>query len=203
MSTIPFAYHLYHKPTGKHYYGVRFKRGTVPSDLWSKYFSSSKVVHQLIEEYGKDSFTFTVRKTFTSGEEALRWEHRFLTRINAADRNDWINRHNGGKKFRGPKQQTEKTRQTIRQKLTGRPKSEEWKTSMRDKAKKFNSTRKESGWTMPKESVERRKSTTKHRISQGIINPYSPERNSKMAASKRGTKRQYMPDGSFVMVRPT
>lgn len=203
MPTTPFTYHLFHKPTKKHYYGVRHKKGTVPSDLWTTYFSSSKVVHKLIEEYGKDSFDVSVRKTFTTGEEAIRWEHKLLTRINAADRDDWINRHNGGKKFRGPKQQTEKTRKSISKKMGGRPKSEEWKTLMKEKAIKFNALRKESGWTMPKESVDRQVETRQKRISEGTINPYSLERNSKIAASKRGAKRQYLPDGSFVMIRPT
>ena len=36
--TIPFTYYLYHKPTGKKYYGVRFKKGCHPDDLWNKYF---------------------------------------------------------------------------------------------------------------------------------------------------------------------
>jgi len=62
MSTIPFSYHLYHHPTKKHYYGIKFAKGCNPADLWVTYFSTSKLVKQLIAEYGADSFTATVRK---------------------------------------------------------------------------------------------------------------------------------------------
>ena len=99
MKTIPFSYHLYHKPTKKHYYGIKYASGFEPSDLWIRYFSSSKIVKKLITEYGKDSFIVTVRKTFDTGEQAVLWEHRLLTRIRAAQREDWINRHNGKKKL--------------------------------------------------------------------------------------------------------
>jgi group I intron endonuclease len=95
----PYTYHLYHKPTGKHYYGVRTAKDCHPDELWVTYFSSSKIVNLLIEEHGSDSFEYEIRKLFETPEEALEWEMKFLTRIDAAAKDNWLNRHNGGKNF--------------------------------------------------------------------------------------------------------
>ena len=59
------------------------------------------------------------------------------------------------------------------------------------------------GWAMPKEAIDRAIATRNARIASGEIDPYSTERNAKMAASKRGKKRKYLPDGSFIMVDPS
>jgi hypothetical protein len=128
----PYTYHLYHKPTGKHYYGVRTKTGCHPDELWKTYFSSSKVVKSLREQYGDDSFEFQIRKTFETPREALEWETRLLTRIDAAGRDEWLNRHNGGKKFSTsgikPSVETVVKRKEKLKKLAERP---EWREKMR------------------------------------------------------------------------
>ena len=81
----PFTYCITFIPTGQRYYGVRYAKGCHPSQLWTTYFTSSKIISNLIEEYSKDSFTFEVRKTFTNGDSALYWETKFLNRIDAAN----------------------------------------------------------------------------------------------------------------------
>jgi len=95
----PYTYYLYHKPTGRHYYGVRTATGCHPNELWVTYFSSSKIVNSLREQFGNESFYFEIRKLFEKSEDALEWERKVLTRIDAAGREDWLNRHNGGNKF--------------------------------------------------------------------------------------------------------
>lgn len=97
----PFTYCLTFLPTGKRYYGVRYTEKEVahPSQLWTTYFTSSKTISDLIEEHGKDSFTFEVRKTFKTRAEAVSWETKFLTKIGAAQSQDWLNGHNGGSNF--------------------------------------------------------------------------------------------------------
>jgi hypothetical protein len=50
---IPFTYLIKHIPTGRNYYGVRYKKGCHPNDLWLKYFTSSKKIKGLIKKYGK------------------------------------------------------------------------------------------------------------------------------------------------------
>jgi group I intron endonuclease len=95
----PYTYYLYHKPTGKHYYGVRTAKDCHPDELWKTYFSTSKIVKSLREQHGDDSFEYEVRKLFETSEDALSWETKFLTRIDAASKDEWLNRHNGGKNF--------------------------------------------------------------------------------------------------------
>lgn len=194
MKTIPFSYHLYHKPTKKHYYGIKYSSGFGPDDLWVRYFSSSKIIKSLISEYGKDSFIATVRKIFDTGEQAVLWEHRLLTRVKAAQREDWINRHNGNKKFHWSTPHSEKTKQKIKSKLTGLKRSNKTKQKMRDSAIIREEARRSSGWKMPVEDVKRRAE-----LLRGV--PRTTEMIAKMSASKTGTKRQYLPNGSYIMVK--
>lgn len=203
MSTIPFSYYLFHKPTQQHYYGIKFSKGCSPDVLWTKYFSSSRIVKQLIADYGADSFEYEVRRTFEDAKSALLWEHKVLRRLKAAERDNWINRHNGGTKFRSPTHHKPETIEKFRKKLTGIKRSEESKERYRKSAKKREELRRANNWTMPRDAISRALETRQQRIESGEINPYSEERNRKMGESKRGTKRQYLPDGSFIMVKNT
>ena len=199
---IPFTYHLYHIPTDQHYYGVRYKKDCSPDDLWNTYFSSSPIVHQLIEQHGKDSFVPTVRKVFRLAEQAVSWESKFLSKVNAQHNDKWLNRHNGSDSFMGPHTHSEQSKARIGSKIKGIKRSEETKAKIRTKAKERESDRRNTGWTMPVDAKERALQTRQERISQGIINPYSVERNKKIGDKKRGKKRKYLPDGSFIMVDP-
>lgn len=200
MSTVPFSYYLFHRPTKQHYYGVKFARGCHPNMLWSTYFSSSGIIKKLIKEYGADSFDVKIRKIFKDGQSALLWEHKVLRRLDASSRPDWINRHNGGSKFRSPLEHSSETKQSIAKKITGMTRSEETRKRMSQSAAKREERRR--GWKMPKEAIDKSLETRNKRIEAGVINPYSNERNLKMGASKRGCKRHYLPDGSFIMVKP-
>jgi hypothetical protein len=91
LKNIPFTYLLKHIPTNKYYYGVRFKKGCHPNDLWTKYFTSSKKVKSLIKRYGKKSFIFEIRKTFKTQQEAIKWENKVLKRMKVIYRNDFLN----------------------------------------------------------------------------------------------------------------
>lgn len=92
--TIPFTYKLIFKPTGQYYYGVKWSKGCNPSDLWVSYFTSSKHIHKLIEEYGKNSFEYRVTKTFYNKIEAALWETEVLKRVNANRNGSFINKAN-------------------------------------------------------------------------------------------------------------
>lgn len=193
----PFSYFLYHKPTGLKYYGIRHGRNSHPNQLWTTYFSSSKIVKQLIADYGLDSFEYEIRKTFKTSSQALLWEHKVLRRLNAANSDQWINRHNGGNKFRAPITHSEETRKLLSKKFKGRVLSADHKKKISEASLKDRERRRQRGWTMPREAIEKMLETRK-----GLYDKcYSSERNAKMAASKKGTKRQYLPDGSFIMVR--
>jgi hypothetical protein len=89
----PFTYLIKHIPTGKVYYGLRYAKKCHPSDLWTKYFTSSYDVEKLIEKDGKDAFLFEVRKTFNDAGQAIEWEKRVLRRMKVIQRSDFINRN--------------------------------------------------------------------------------------------------------------
>ena len=52
----PYYYVIKHKPSGKLYIGSQYGKKSDPSNLWETYFTSSKLVKELIEKDGKDSF---------------------------------------------------------------------------------------------------------------------------------------------------
>jgi hypothetical protein len=88
---IPFTYLVKHLPTNKYYYGVKYKKGCHPYDLWTKYFTSSKKVKGLIRKYGKKSFIFEIRKTFKTAQQAVNWEYKVLKRMKVIHRDDFLN----------------------------------------------------------------------------------------------------------------
>lgn len=91
--TKPFTYSIYCRPTRQYYYGVRFARGCDPLDLWTKYFTSSIYVKKLILLHGKESFDIKIRKVFSDANSAKIWEAKFLTKIKASQREDFINKY--------------------------------------------------------------------------------------------------------------
>lgn len=88
--TIPYTY-VINCPDGRRYYGVRFAKNCKPEDLWVSYFTSSNHIQQLIKLYGKEAFTFQVRKTFANKEEACDWEHKVLQRLRVNRNEAWVN----------------------------------------------------------------------------------------------------------------
>jgi hypothetical protein len=82
-------------PTNEYYYGVRYAKNSRPDDLWVKYFTSSKVVKQRIDLFGKQQFAVEVRKVFSTAKDAMVWEDRVLRRLKVVDRINWLNRHYG------------------------------------------------------------------------------------------------------------
>lgn len=92
--SIPYTYLLRFLPENKFYYGVRYKKDCNPSDLFLTYFTSSKEVKKLIDEYGKESFDYEIRRTFHNSDDARKWETKVLTRIKATQRKDFLNKTN-------------------------------------------------------------------------------------------------------------
>jgi hypothetical protein len=96
-----YTYYLYHRPTSQRYYGVRYSKNADPSELWVTYFTTSKYVKELIEQYGKDSFDVEIRQTFDDQTKAALWEAKVLRRLNVRVNTNWINRSNGFGEYRG------------------------------------------------------------------------------------------------------
>lgn len=67
---IPYVYIVKNKTTKMKYIGVRYARGCNPNDLWVTYFTSSKLVKKLIENFGKEDFIVKVLHTFPNDPAA-------------------------------------------------------------------------------------------------------------------------------------
>ena len=78
--------------------GVRYARGCHPSDLWTKYFTSSKYVLRFREEHGEPD-VIEIRQTFNDSLQAREWEEKVLRRMNVVKDERWINRQNRNKEF--------------------------------------------------------------------------------------------------------
>ena len=88
----PFTYVVECTPTGKRYYGVRFAKGCQPSDLWTCYFTSCAAVQKDVALYGREAFSHSVRKIFSSVEAARRWETRVLVKLGIPGNLRWYNK---------------------------------------------------------------------------------------------------------------
>ena len=117
----PFTYLIYCKVTDQYYYGSRYGKGCHPEQLWNTYYTSSKIIKQLISEHGVDNFTVKVTKLFEHKQQAREWEHRFLKKVKAATNPKWINQHKGDGKFynKGGLKLTDEQRQKLSQAQKG------------------------------------------------------------------------------------
>jgi len=128
--TIYYGYRVRFLLTDQSYVGIQYAVGCSPENLWQSYFTISKVVKTLIEEHGKDAFTFEIRKIFKNAEDTRRWEYRILTRLDVVNNPKWLNCGNwkvhgvGGMKG---KKHNDETKNKISKELTGRKLSEETK----------------------------------------------------------------------------
>ena len=150
----PYSY-VINCPDGRRYYGIRYAKNCHPSDLWEKYFTSSETIKEMIKEFGKEAFTYEVRKIFDTPSEALAWERKVLRRLNVVESENWINltylnggwnpvatksqRESASKTHKG-KTISEEQRKLISEKMKGRFVSEETRKKRSDtmKGRKFS-----------------------------------------------------------------
>jgi len=99
----PYTYLIKFLPTGQVYYGSSYANNkhkvSNPEQLWITYFTSSKIIINLIKQHGIESFQFEVRKIFENRHDAVNWERRVLKKVNAKQNPLWLNKSNGGKDF--------------------------------------------------------------------------------------------------------
>jgi hypothetical protein len=131
----PFTYLIGWKDINRWYYGVRYARGCHPDDLWTKYFTSSKIVQEYREKYGEPD-VIKVRETFPTDTLAREWEHKVLRRMNVVKDVRWINRCQGKTPSRLGYKTSEETKQKMSIAAKGKhresyPHSEETKQKMR------------------------------------------------------------------------
>ena len=83
LHTIPaYVYYIRHVPTGKFYYGARYKHIEMnfqpEDDLWRNYFSSSKKVLELRKQDGNDSFEYRIIYKSFDADECFRFEQNII-----------------------------------------------------------------------------------------------------------------------------
>lgn len=84
----PYTYLIGWSHLNKWYYGVRYAKGCHPSDLWTKYFTSSKQVYNYRNQHGEPNI-IKVRRVFDNVDVARKWENRILRKIYL--REEWLN----------------------------------------------------------------------------------------------------------------
>jgi len=89
---IPYTYLIGWSEHNKFYYGVRYAKNCNPTDLWSKYFTSSKYVKKFRETYGEPDI-IQIRKTFIKASEAIEWEDKVIVRLKLWLREDFLNKN--------------------------------------------------------------------------------------------------------------
>lgn len=99
---MEYCYIITFKPTGQMYIGSRTCKNADPSEFWnskhkSPYFTSSTIVHKLIDEYGADSFKIEPLELFPDGG-AYEHETFLLRAMNLANDPNWLNRSNNIRK---------------------------------------------------------------------------------------------------------
>lgn len=90
--TKPYTYLIGWPQLNTWYYGVRYCKGCRPSDLWTKYFTSSNRVKKFRVEHGEPD-VIEIRKTFTDAESARLWEHKVLVRMGIKRDFRFLNSH--------------------------------------------------------------------------------------------------------------
>ena len=124
----PYFYIIQHKQSGKLYAGIQISDPDSLNFLTETgYQTSSKVVKQIITDEGLTAFEILRIRHFETADEALRYECRFLTKIDARNNPRFLNQHNGGGNWinRGGYSLSESTRKKM-----SKPKDESTRSKM-------------------------------------------------------------------------
>ena len=146
----PYFYIIRHIPTQKYYAGCKINSKADSSNFMTEkgYQTTSRVVKDLIQKDGLYSFEIIRIKHLETPDDALTYEMRFLTKINAAEHSMFFNKHNGGKNFvnKGGYKLAESTKQKMRKpksKKTVEKQNQEKRTRSKEVYKKAVATRKQ------------------------------------------------------------
>jgi hypothetical protein len=175
-------------PNGKSYYGYRSANKVSPEDdLWKVYFTSSKPIKELREQYGDAEFIASVDRTFKSAEEAHEYETKFLTENDCIKSDGWLNQQcfpmfapNTGMKH------TEETKKKISEAQKGRKLTEETKRKMSESQKGVRLT--EETKKKISEAKKGKKKTDEHRKKLAVAakgRKHTDETKKKMSEAKK------------------
>jgi len=84
--------------TNQYYAGSRYTKKltevNIKNDLWTRYFTSSKIIKMLINLFGKNSFKVVRTKIFYDTKSAKDYEIRFLRKVDAKNNPKMLNQSN-------------------------------------------------------------------------------------------------------------
>ena len=75
---MAYVYKVIFLPTNQYYIGYRGSKNATPNDLFTTYFTSSKVISNLIKEHGVDKFAKEILAEFINGSDAYNFEQQLL-----------------------------------------------------------------------------------------------------------------------------
>ena len=121
----PYTYLIGWSHIEKYYYGVEYaQRGKIanPTNLWTTYFTSSKIIKQMRMEFGEPDI-IEVRKVFSDAQSSVLWEDKVLRRLNVLNNEKWLNCKITGKMGKRGLPRSEETKQKISLSNKGKIKS--------------------------------------------------------------------------------
>lgn len=90
MHFEPYTYLIGWSTLDRWYYGVQYSKTAHPNNLWTVYFTSSKIIQTMRKQFGEPDI-IKIRRLFKSKEDALKWEEKVLTRLDVCHNPKWIN----------------------------------------------------------------------------------------------------------------
>lgn len=94
VTYTPYTYLIGWSKLNWWYYGAEYGHVTKtanPSNLWTKYFTSSKEVAIVRDMYGEPD-VIQIRHKFNNEESCKEWEQKVLKRMHVVDNNKWLNK---------------------------------------------------------------------------------------------------------------
>lgn len=102
VARLPYCYLIGWTSLGVFYYGRRTAKRCHPSELWLKYFTSSKEVFNFRNKHGEPDL-IRVTKTFSNTDKGIQdckiWESKFLTKVDARNNPKFLNKVNSDHKL--------------------------------------------------------------------------------------------------------
>lgn len=183
----PYTYLIGWTQQDRWYYGCRFSKTACSSDLWVKYFTSSRYVAKMRIDFGEPDVV-EVRREFDTPAATRAWEERVLRRLKAIKSDRWLNRCYGGVFFHT----SPEGYMVIAEKLRGVPRSAETKEKLRiARTGKKNPHTKE--WSVKVSAAKMGHvvtAETREKLrAANIGKKQTPEALAKMIAKTTGTKR--------------
>jgi hypothetical protein len=112
---MAYVYKITFLPTNQIYIGYRSAAGSMPSDLFETYFTSSKVVKSLISEHGIEFFKKEILAEFDTGTEAYEFEQKLLKEMDVESNPKLLNKRLTSCAVNTFKNHTEKTKKKMSQ----------------------------------------------------------------------------------------